>query len=148
MMAVQLRPDRTLGPRHDTFWEWCARDELRLQRCLACGRLTWPVAARCEVCGNDDFRWDRMSGIGKLVSWCTFDHDYFGGILPMPWDTIVVELAEGPLFLSNPIRFTCNNASPDLPVMVQFMTCRDRAGEFRLPVFAPQKPVPTAPPAT
>ena len=102
---VQKRPDRTLGPGHDEFWAWCARGELRLQRCGDCGGLSWPVVSACEHCDSTKLTWERMSGRGKLVSWCSFDHDYYRGMLPVPYDTILVELAEGPLFISNPSGF-------------------------------------------
>ena len=46
--------------------------------------------------------WAPMSGRGRIVSWCTFERDYYAGILPIPWETILVELEEGPLFISNP----------------------------------------------
>ena len=47
-----------------------------------------------------------MSGRGTIASWCTFERDYYYGLLPIPWDTILVELEEGPLFISNPQGFT------------------------------------------
>jgi hypothetical protein len=77
-----------------------------------------------------------MSGRGTLVSWCSFERDYYAGTLPLPWDTILVELAEGPLFISNPLGFSWRDCQPGMPVTLQFIDCIDRAGNFRLPVFA------------
>jgi uncharacterized protein len=131
----QRRPDRTLGPGHDQFWEWCSKDELRLQRCAACGGVSWPVVKACEFCGQAELTWQRMSGRGKIVSWCTFERDYYGGILPIPWDTILVELEEGPLFISNPRGFSWRETKIGMPVMLSFVDCEDSAGSFRLPVF-------------
>ena len=131
----EKRPDRTLGPPHDIFWDWCAKGELRLQRCSACGKYSWPPLAACEHCGSGELAWERMSGRGKIASWCTFERDYYGGILPIPWDTILVALDEGPLFISNPKGFTCGDLTPDMPVRVAFVACEDSAGPFRLPVF-------------
>ena len=132
---VEKRTSRTLGTGHDTFWEWCGKGELRLQRCASCDHMQWPAGASCENCGSTDFGWEAMSGRGKVVSWCTFERDYYHGLLPMPWNTILVELEEGPLFISNPKGFTWQDVTPDMPVKVAFIDCEDDAGPFRLPVF-------------
>lgn len=132
---LQRRPDRVLGPGHDEFWQWCAKQELRLQRCTQCGKIAWPVVKNCEHCGGNAFGWARMSGRGKLVSWCTFERDYYGGRLPIPWETILVELEEGALFISNPAGFTWRDMSLGLPLRLAFLDCEDSAGPFKLPVF-------------
>ena len=133
---AETRPDRTLGANHDTFWEWCGKDELRLQRCEACDHLHWPAVHKCESCGHRAFAWERMSGRGKVVSWTTFERDYYRGVMPIPYDTILVELVEGPLFISNPQGFGWQDLTPDMPVRVTFIDAEDSAGLFRLPVFA------------
>jgi uncharacterized protein len=132
---AQKRPDRVLGPGHDTFWDWCARGELRLQRCGRCGKICWPVVTVCEHCGGDDLSWERMSGRGKIVSWCTFERDYYGGRLPIPWETILVELDEGALFISNPTDYAWKDMSFGMQVQLAFLDCEDSAGPFKLPVF-------------
>lgn len=133
---VQTRPDRRLGPGHDAFWAWCNQGELRLQRCKDCGGLSWPVVAGCEHCGGNELAWEQMSGLGKVVSWCSFEHDYYRGMLPVPYETILVELAEGPLFISNSADFGWEDITFDMPVKLAFLDCEDSAGLFRLPVFA------------
>ena len=132
---AEKRPDRTLGPRHDEFWDWCGKGELRLQLCGACGHFAWPVVKSCEQCGSDDLSFERMSGRGSIVAWSTFERDYYRGVLPIPWDTILVALEEGPLFLSNPRGFSWNDILPDMPVKLAFIPCEDSAGAFQLPVF-------------
>jgi uncharacterized protein len=133
---AQQRPDRTTGPGHDEFWAWCDRGELRLQRCEDCGGLSWPVVSACEHCDGTQLVWERMSGNGKLVSWCSFEHDYYRGVLPIPYDTILVELAEGPLFIGNPDGFGREEFLFEMPLMLAFLDAEDSAGTFRLPVFA------------
>lgn len=131
----QRRPDRTLGAGHDTFWEWTARGELRLQRCEACHRLAWPVVRKCDACGTRAFTWEPMSGRGKVVSWSTFERGYYGDTMPVPYDTILVELEEGPLFVGNPQGFGWQDLTPGMPVKVAFLEAEDSAGAFSLPVF-------------
>jgi uncharacterized OB-fold protein len=131
----EKRPDRTLGPGHDTFWAWCDKEELHLPRCTACTVLMWPIEPACTTCGGTDFAWEALSGRGTIVSWCTFEHDYYQGQLPIPWETVLVELTEGPLFLSNPRGMTRHDMRVGLPVRVAFLPCEDGAGPFKLPVF-------------
>ncbi len=132
---TEKRPDRTLGNNHDTFWDWCGQGELRLQRCAGCDHMHWPVVQKCENCGTRAFAWERMSGRGKVVSWTTFERDYYRGLMPLPYDTILVELEEGPLFLSNPQGFGREDLAPDMPVTLAFLDAEDTAGAFKLPVF-------------
>jgi uncharacterized OB-fold protein len=135
---VEKRPNRTLGGAHDMFWHWCALGELRLQRCAACARISWPPVEACEHCGGGALAWERMSGHGTIMSWCSFERDYYGGILPIPWDTILVELEEGPLFVSNPQGFGGEEIVIGMAVRLAFAECEDAAGRFSLPVFAPE----------
>lgn len=133
--AVETRPDRTLGPGHDEFWQWTAAGELRLQRCAQCSEIAWPVVSVCDVCHSSELHWAKMSGRGKLVSWCTFERDYYRGVLPIPWDTILVELEEGALFISNPQGFSWPEMVAGMPVELAFIACEDSKGKFSLPVF-------------
>jgi hypothetical protein len=74
------------------------------------------------------------------VSWVTFVRPYYGNVIPVPWDTIVVELEEGPLFVSNPQDFSNRDITPGMIVEVSFLDCEDSAGPFKLPVFAAVSP--------
>lgn len=130
---AEKRPDRTLGPAHDIFWDYCGKGELRLQRCADCGNISWPATLACEYCGQENLSWERMSGRGKIVSWCSFEKDYYRGVLPIPWPTILVELEEGPLFLSNPAA--PSEIGTGAQVRLEFIDCEDTAGPFSLPVF-------------
>ena len=71
---------------------------------------------------------------GKVISYCTFESLYYQDC-PPPWESIVVELEEGPLFLSNPQGFGGEDIEADMPVRVTFLECEDAAGPFKLPVF-------------
>ena len=136
MTVAEKRPPRTLGRGHDTFWDWCGKGELRLQKCTSCGGINWPVRQTCEFCGSDEFAWEAMSGRGKVVSWCSFHQDYYGGTMLRPYDCLLVELEEGVLFLSNPLGFGFEDVALGMDVAVQFIACEDDAGLFSLPVFA------------
>ena len=129
------RPDRVLGAGHDEFWNWCKQDELRLQQCKQCQKIAWPVVTYCEQCGSDQFDWTAMSGKGKVISWCTFEHDYYQGTFPIPHPTILVELEEGPLFISNPCGFSLDDIQANDAVNLTFIACEDANGLYKLPLF-------------
>jgi uncharacterized OB-fold protein len=129
----ERRPNRTMSGPHAEFWEHCRSGELHLQRCPACGEVFWPPVERCERCGGP-IAWEPTSGLGTVTSWCTFEHRYYQE-LPVPWETILVELDEGPFFISNPHGFSCADATPEMRVQVVFIDCEDDFGPFFLPVF-------------
>ena len=135
MSVAERRPDRVMDGLNAEFWGFCAEGKLCLQSCLACGELTWPVVGTCLRCGCPEFEWRQCSGNGTLVSWCTFERSYYPDVLPVPWECILVQLEEGPLFISNPHRLTTRDFTPSLTVRLAFVECEDRWGPFKLPVF-------------
>ncbi len=133
---TEKRPPRSLLNDADRqFWDHCAHGELRTQKCNACGYSAFPPFEACEACGSDDLSWQKLSGNGKLASWCSIERDYYKGAIPLPWDTILVELDEGPWFISNPHGFSNADAELDMPLRVVFIDCEDEHGAYRLPVF-------------
>jgi uncharacterized OB-fold protein len=88
----------------------------------------------CKHCGSAQLVWEPVSGMGTLASWCTFHQKYYQ-VIPVPYDTILVQLDEGPFFVSNPEGFQNSAASLGLQVRVAFKDCEDDAGPFKLPVF-------------
>ena len=131
---AEKRPPRVMGAGHDTFWDWCNRGELAIQRCQSCGHRPWPVIETCEECGGQ-LEFEPVSGKGALVSWCSFHQPYYGELMPVPYDTIVVALEEGPYFVANPQGFTISEATDGMAVKVSFLECVDEHGAYRLPVF-------------
>lgn len=132
---AEKRPPRAMGPGNETFWEHCANGELHIQKCARCGHRPWPVVAQCEKCGSENLPFEKVSGTGRLASWCTFVRPYYGDLMPVPYDTIIVELDEGPWFISNPQGFSNAEARDSMRVKVAFLDCEDQHGTFRLPVF-------------
>lgn len=136
MTMPEKRPPRSLQtPQDSEFWSWCDKGELRIQRCADCGHMAFPPVQPCEACGSENLEWEKLSGRGKLVSWCTIERDYYQGAIPIPWDNIVVELEEGPYFISNPKGFTNSEAEYCMDVQVAFLDCEDEHGAYKLPVF-------------
>ena len=129
------RPARTLRDDADReFWRHCEARELRLPRCAACGKHEWPPAPECSACGAKSFSWERLSGRGRVRSFCAFERSYYPEC-PPPWVVILVELDEGPMFVSNPQGIAYDELQEGLAVRLAFIRARDQHGEFNLPVF-------------
>jgi hypothetical protein len=47
----------------------------------------------------------------------------------------MVELEEGPWFVSNPVGIALEELSVGLPVKLAFIDCTDSHGDYALPVF-------------
>jgi uncharacterized OB-fold protein len=134
-MIAEVRPNRTLGPIHDDFWAACEAGRLQMQKCRACDRLQWPPEEQCGVCLSTHLGWSVVTGLGTVVSGCVFHQSYYPAVLPVPWETILVELDEGPVFISNPVGFSIGDGCVGARVEVCFLKCIDDAGEFSLPAF-------------
>jgi uncharacterized OB-fold protein len=133
-VAREQRPPRLLGGPHTVFWDYCNRGELRLQRCDECGSYLWPPAPICDGCLADRLTWLEVSGNGRIVTWCTVERQYYPEC-PTPWPVILVELDEGPWFVSNPRGIALSEITEGMAVKATMIACEDVHGPFMLPVF-------------
>ncbi|MCX7620691.1 MAG: OB-fold domain-containing protein [Acidimicrobiales bacterium] len=79
------------------FWAWCAKGQLRMQRCAACGRWRFPPRPMCPSCRSFTATWERVSGRGRIWSYVIAHPP----LLPWyaeqaPYNVIVVTLDEDP----------------------------------------------------
>ena len=134
-MAEQ-RPDRRIGIDDEPFWEYTKNHELRLQKCDDCGQWRWPPAPICAGCLSENSTWTEVEGKGTIKTWVTFHRQYFPE-LPPPVNIILVELTEGPLFISNPVGLTSEQLKDGMAVELTWLDVKDNTGEFGLPQFRP-----------
>ena len=132
---AQPRPNRRIGVYDVPFWDYTKSHELRLQKCDDCGKFRWPPAPVCDKCLSDKVTWTKVRGAGKLKAWITFHRQYFPELAP-PVNIILVELAEGPLFISDPVDIAVKDMKENMPVKLTWIDCEDKQGQFGLPVFA------------
>ncbi len=121
-------------PTGDTkeFWEGCKEKRLRFQQCTACGHVRWPPSNLCPNCHSFDFRWIEASGRGKIYTFTVYHMAFYPFWEDkVPYITAVVELEEGPKFLSNIVGAGFQNLSCGTPVEVVW----DKAGEYFVPRF-------------
>ena len=136
-MSTQ-RPVRNLDPYAVEFWDFTKNQELRLQRCNDCQKYRFPPGPSCDNCLSDNFEWVQVSGRGTVLSWTTFHRGYFPEY-PAPHTNIVLELEEGPLFVSSPVDVEPPNLKLDMAMELRWEDAEDKFGEYQLPVFAPAK---------
>jgi uncharacterized OB-fold protein len=116
------------------FWEHCAREELRFQRCSGCGTWRHLPRLRCAHCGSGEFSWERSSGRGRVYSW-TVTHQSPIRAFATPFATLVVELDEGVRMVAGLAGAGPEVLRLDLPVEVVF----ERVGaDWALPSFRPR----------
>lgn len=85
----------------EQFFSWHEEEELRFQRCGACGQWVHLPRLHCPRCGSDALAWEKSEGRGHIFSW-TRTHQVFDPSYPAtpPYVCAIVELAEGPRMMS------------------------------------------------
>lgn len=100
MPADSPAPARPLPvPNADTapFWEGCARGELRLQRCTACGAAQLPPRVVCAACHGGSLTWEVASGRGRVASHTRVHRPPSSAFkAEAPYVVALVALEEGP----------------------------------------------------
>ena len=77
------------------FFEWCGKQELRLQRWRSNGLLSYPPGAANPWDGTPDYSWERVEGRGTVVSYCEIHHAIHPAFRGhTPYLTLLVELDE------------------------------------------------------
>ena len=95
------------------FWHGCARGELLVQACAACGAWRMPPRPMCPQCRSIDVRWDVTSGRGRVWSYVVPHPPLLPAYAEVaPYNAVIVELDENPA-----IRFAGNLVTgPDGPI--------------------------------
>ena len=102
MSTPYLKPLPRIDDRNRPHWEGNAKGELRVQRCDDCGTPRFPASRWCPSCLSENTSWLKVSGKGKVWSWCVFHRAYFPGFEPeLPYPVVLIELDEGPRIYSN-----------------------------------------------
>jgi len=137
MASMQQRAKRLPIPNEDTrpFWDGCAREELLLQRCGACGAYRHPPSPTCPKCLSTDAEWVAASGNGTVYTYVVVHQALDPAWAEdVPYVVAIVELAEGPHMLSNVVDTPVDQVTIGMPVTVCFQRASD---EIVLPRFRP-----------
>ena len=135
MAETSTKPLPAISEYNRPFWEYARQHELRLQRCLDCGRAWAPVGPVCPHCFSERCEWARMSGRGKVASWVVFHKLYHPAFAnDIPYNVAFVELDEGPRLISSVVG--APNASLRIGMRVE-VVFDDVDEAVSLPKFRP-----------
>jgi uncharacterized OB-fold protein len=117
------------------FWEGTRAHELRLQRCRACASYRFPPQVLCRECLAEEHDWTAVSGKATVYSFVVQHRPATPAFADdVPYVVAVVELAEGPLMLTNIVGCAPEAISAGMPVEVTFVEATD---EITLYPFRP-----------
>jgi uncharacterized protein len=124
------------NPDTQPFWDGCARDELLLQRCSACGAFRHPPSPICPQCLSDRHDWIRSTGRATVYTFVVVRQALARGWEALvPYVVAVVELEEGPRFLTDLVNVAPEAVTIGMPVEVTFA---ELDGTTKLPLFQPR----------
>jgi uncharacterized OB-fold protein len=118
------------------FWEGTRLGEFRLQHCKGCGKVWAPNGPVCPHCFSEDYRWEKMSGKGKIATWVVFHKLYHPSFArELPYNVAFVELDEGPRVIANVVGISNDELKIGMPVQAVFDKVND---EVTIPRFRPR----------
>jgi len=103
------------------FYRWCAKGELRFQRCSGCQAWRHMPRELCPKCGSGEWSWARSSGRGRVFTWTVATRAVHPGFeQDIPYAAVVVEVDEGVRLLSQVVDCPPDELTMDMPVEVTF----------------------------
>lgn len=152
--TTERRPHRVV-PRPSTesqpFWDACARHELVMQRCNACGRFWFPPSNRCQHCWSDDTAWTPLSGRATVHAFTVYHRAYAAELADqLPYVVAVVEVEEGPRLITNVVGCDPDDVHVGMAVEVTFedlLPAGEDTAAVSLHAFRPADPAATGPTA-
>lgn len=132
-------PTRVPRPTPETqpFWDAAADGRLVLARCDDCGLLPWYPRSICPNCQSTSRTWETLSGDGTVYSYSVTRAG--GGRAwreHLPYVVAYVQLAEGPIIMTNIVDCDPESVRIDMAVSAVFHLSEDGSALVR---FAPAK---------
>ena len=96
------------------FWQGCREQRLLFQKCSDCGHIRYPASVVCPECLSAAHAWIEVKGEGRIYSFVVFQRAFHPSMADrIPYVVAVVELDEGPSFLTNivdcdPLQVSCD----------------------------------------
>ncbi|HEX3789890.1 MAG TPA: Zn-ribbon domain-containing OB-fold protein [Pseudonocardiaceae bacterium] len=100
-MSALPVPEPVVDPEARPFWDGTARGELMLQRCAACGTVSWPARRFCPNCSAGEPEWFVAAGTGEIYSFTVVRKAHGDWREAVPYVVAYVQLTEGPRILTN-----------------------------------------------
>ncbi len=134
-MASYMKPLPLINEETKPYWEYCRKHELRMQKCLQCGHIRFPISVICPKCHSMEAEWAKLSGKGTIYSFTIYRVPYHPAFKDdIPYVVAIIQLDEGPRLESNIIGCRVEDVRIEMPVEVAF---DDVTSEVTLPKFRP-----------
>ncbi len=127
-MTERTLPAPTPTPETEAFWAATRAGKFLVKTCKECQRAHWYPRALCPFCFADATEWREASGRGRIYSFSIMRR------APQPYAIAYVELAEGPMMMTNIVGCDFDEIAIGQAVRVEL---REAEGGFRVPVFTP-----------
>jgi uncharacterized OB-fold protein len=132
-MAEYTKPLPVIEKWNAPYWQAAKRHEFVAQRCRACGYVHLPPGPVCTNCLSDDQEWISLSGKGVIHSFGVYYQLWHPGFTEdIPYNVALIELAEGPLIISQVVGCENDTLACGLAVEVTF---DEVTPEMTLPKF-------------
>jgi uncharacterized protein len=136
MLNKYDRPLPVITTTDKDFWAGTKRRELLVYKCLNCGRYYFP-ATHCLGCDNPKMSWVKASGKGTIYTYIVYRTAYEPSWKDhLPYNVAWVQLAEGPMMLTNIVGCKTEDISIGMEVEPEF---EDITEEITLLKFKPVK---------
>ncbi len=133
MTTDYARPMPAADEDSEPFFHGARAGKLMLMRCRSCGAYRYPSRDRCDMCWSTDTAWVQASGKGTVYTFGIMHQLYHPGFKDeLPYNVVVIELAEGPRLYSNLVGVANEQIRVGMPVEVTFERIND---EISLPKF-------------
>ena len=117
------------------FFGYTKQHELRMQKCLRCGKFYYPPSSMCPHCQNWGSEWIKLSGKGEVYSFIVVRRATNPAFAKeIPYVVAIIETKEGTRMISNVVGCKPEDVRVGLPVEVVF---EDVSEEVSLPKFKP-----------
>lgn len=128
---VDERPCAVADEPSAPFFAGLQERRLMVQRCEACGACQIGEY-QCNVCHSARLQWIQASGRATLYSFVIIHMAYHPGFAAqLPYNAVVIELAEGPRFYSNVVDCRSEDLVVGMPLIADF----EQRGNAVMPVF-------------
>jgi uncharacterized protein len=117
------------------FWQGCQAEELRYQRCGACGVANFPPTEHCRQCLSTELQWAKSGGLGEIYSWTVVYRPVTPEFEP-PYAPAIITLDEGYQMLTNVVGVAPEELAIGMRVRVRFHAV---GPDVTLPYFTEQK---------
>jgi len=88
-----LEPEPTI----EQFYIYCSEKKLMGVRCKDCGSIQVPPRALCTLCFSSNMEWQRLSGLGKVLTFTEVQSAGYSNFQEIvPYTVGIVQLDEGP----------------------------------------------------